>query len=167
MTAAALDTTAQAQAAASDVVKRALAGKWYERLGLRGYTQFRLAEVLDAEGAPIEVPADRSVSENESLTIRRGRFVISGDVSERLALYAQADFNGSTGAADYSLQMRDLYADIALNRAKTFRVRAGQSKVPFGFVNLQSSQNRAPLERPDARVSGLGSVRSVSEIQRK
>ncbi len=26
----------------------------------------------------------------------------------------------------------------------------GQSKVPFGFVNLQSSQNRAPFERPDA-----------------
>jgi hypothetical protein len=131
------------------VVSRALAGKWYERIGLRGYTQFRLSNVIDHEGPPLEVPADRSVNENESFIIRRGRFVFSGDVTDRLSLYAQSDFNGSTGAADFSLQMRDLYADIWLDKAKFFRVRAGQSKVPFGWANMQSSQNRAPLERPD------------------
>jgi hypothetical protein len=82
--------------------------------------------------------------------IRRGRFIFSGDVSDHLYLYAQSDFNASTGAADFSLQMRDLYADVAFDTAKAWRVRLGQSKVPFGWVNLQSSQNRAPLERPDA-----------------
>jgi hypothetical protein len=132
------------------VVSRALAGKWYERIGLRGYTQFRVSDVFDHEGPALEVPADRSVNENESLVIRRGRFVFSGDVTDRLSLYAQSDFNGSTGAADFSVQMRDLYADIWLDKAKFFRVRAGQSKIPFGWVNMQSSQNRAPLERPDA-----------------
>ena len=131
------------------VVSRALAGKWYERIGLRGYTQFRLSDVFDHEGPALEVPADRSVNENESFIIRRGRFVFSGDVTDRLSLYAQSDFNGSTGAADFSVQMRDLYADIWLDKAKLFRVRAGQSKIPFGWVNMQSSQNRAPLERPD------------------
>jgi hypothetical protein len=131
------------------IVSRALAGKWYERIGLRGYTQFRLSDVIDHEGPPLEVPNDRSVNENESFIIRRGRFVFSGDVTDRLSLYAQSDFNGSTGAADFSLQMRDLYADVWLDKAKLFRVRAGQSKVPFGWVNMQSSQNRAPLERPD------------------
>lgn len=131
------------------VVSRALAGKWYERIGLRGYTQFRFSDVFDSEGPALEVPADRSVNESESFIIRRGRFVFSGDVTDRLSLYAQSDFNGSTGAADFSLQMRDLYADVWLDRAKLFRVRAGQSKVPFGWVNMQSSQNRAPLERPD------------------
>jgi len=131
------------------VVSRALAGKWYERIGLRGYTQFRMSNVIDHEGPALEVPADRSVNENESLIIRRGRFVFSGDVTDRLSLYAQSDFNGSTGAADFSLQMRDLYADVWLDKAKFFRVRAGQSKVPFGWSNMQSSQNRAPLERPD------------------
>ena len=140
----------QTDGASPPVVTRALAGKWYERIGFRGYTQFRFSEVLSHEGPPPEVPNDRSVAENESFIIRRGRVVLSGDVTDRLALYAQADFNGSTGAADYSVQMRDLYGDIALDRAKAFRVRVGQSKVPFGWVNMQSSQNRAPLERPDA-----------------
>jgi hypothetical protein len=131
------------------LVSRALAGKWYERIGLRGYTQFRMSNVFDHEGAVLDVPNDRSVNENESFIIRRGRFVFSGDVTDRLSLYAQSDFNGSTGAADFSLQMRDLYADIWLDKAKFFRVRAGQSKIPFGWVNMQSSQNRVPLERPD------------------
>ena len=132
------------------IVSRALSGKWYERIGLRGYTQFRVSDVFDHEGPALEVPADRSVNENESLGIRRGRFVFSGDVTDHLSLYAQSDFNGSTGAADFSLQMRDLYADIWLDKGKFFRVRAGQSKVTFGWVNMQSSQNRAPLERPDS-----------------
>lgn len=132
------------------IVSRALAGKWYERISLRGYTQFRMSNVMSHEGPALEVPNDRSVNENESLIIRRGRFVFSGDVTDRLSLYAQSDFNGSTGAADFSLQMRDLYADVWLDKSKFFRIRAGQSKVPFGWVNMQSSQNRAPLERPDA-----------------
>jgi hypothetical protein len=134
----------------SDVVEKALAGKWYERIGLRGYTQFRFSEVNQGDGTDVEVPADRSVNANETLMIRRGRFVFSGDVTDRLYLYAQSDFSASTGAADFSLQMRDLYADVALDRTKAWRVRLGQSKVPYGWVNMQSSQNRAPLERPDA-----------------
>lgn len=144
-----------------DVVRKALAGKWYERIGLRGYTQFRMTETSAGDGVPVEVPADRSVNENETLMIRRGRFIFSGDISDHLALYAQSDFNASTGATDFSLQMRDLYADIAFDKAKTFRARLGQSKVPFGFVNLQSSQNRAGLERPDALNSAVEGERDL------
>jgi len=148
----------EAQLAKQDpevAVKKALSNKWYERLGMRGYTQFRFTEVAQGEGAALEVPADRSVNENESFVIRRGRFVMSGDVSEHLSLYAQADFNASTGAADYSLQMRDLYADVNLDARKAFRLRLGQSKVPYGWVNMQSSQNRAAFERPDALNSAV------------
>ena len=137
-------------------------GKWYERIGLRGYTQFRISDVVSQdEGPALEVPNDRSVNDNESFIIRRGRFVFSGDISDRLSLYAQSDFNASTGAADFSLQMRDLYADVWLDKAKFFRVRAGQSKVPFGWVNMQSSQNRAPLERPDAINSAAEGERDI------
>jgi hypothetical protein len=143
------------------VVSRALAGKWYERIGLRGYTQFRLSNVIDHDGPPLEVPSDRSVNENESFIVRRGRFVFSGDVTDRLSLYAQSDFNGSTGAADFSVQMRDLYADIWLDKAKSFRVRAGQTKVQFGWVNMQSSQNRVPLERPDGINSAFEGERDL------
>ena len=150
------------------IVGRALAGKWYERISLRGYTQFRGSDVVSQdEGPALEVPNDRSVNDNESFVIRRGRFVFSGDITDRLSLYAQSDFNGSTGAADFSVQMRDLYADIWLDKAKFFRVRAGQSKVPFGWVNLQSSQNRAPLERPDgpnSAAEGERDTRSHSHV---
>jgi hypothetical protein len=145
----------------SPVVTKALAGKWYERIGLRGYTQLRYSDVLSHDGLPLEVPNDRSVNDNESFMIRRGRFVFSGDVSDRLALYAQSDFNGSTGAADFSVQMRDLYGDIAFDTQKSLRLRVGQSKVPFGWVNLQSSQNRAPLERPDALNSAVEGERDL------
>jgi hypothetical protein len=143
------------------LINKALASKWYERIGLRGYTQFRYADVVSEDGPALEVPADRSVNANESLVIRRGRFIFSGDAAEHLSLYAQMDFNGSTGAADFSVQMRDLYADVWLDKARLWRVRIGQSKVPYGWVNLQSSQNRAPMERPDALNSGVEGERDL------
>jgi len=146
------------------VAKRDPEGRWYERLGLRGYTQLRLSDVVNHEGPALEVPADRSVNENESFIIRRGRFVLSGDVTDRLSLYAQSDFNGSIGTSDFAVQMRDLYADIWLDADKRFRVRAGQSKIPFGWVNMQSSQNRAPLERPDALNSAVEGERDYGAL---
>lgn len=159
--AAIADLTAATSGTPAPVVSRALAGKWYERISLRGYTQFRRQDVTSERGPGLEVPADRTVSANESFGIRRGRFIFSGDISDRLSLYAQADFNGSTGAADSALQMRDLYGDIALDADRTWRIRVGQSKVPYGWVNLQSSQNRAALERPDALNSAVEGERDL------
>jgi hypothetical protein len=57
--------------------------------------------------------------------------------------------------------MRDLYADVWLDKAKLWRVRLGQSKVPFGFSNMQSSQNRAAFERPDALNSAVEGERDL------
>ena len=34
------------------------------------------------------------------------------------------------------LQVRDAYFDLALDKKKSYRIRFGQSKVPFGFENL-------------------------------
>ena len=48
------------------LINKALANKWYEKIGLRGYTQFRFADVLSEDGPALEVPADRSVNANES-----------------------------------------------------------------------------------------------------
>ena len=158
---AAAASTPVAAADIPPIINKALASKWYEKIGLRGYTQFRYTDVLSAEGPALEIPADRSVNENESFMIRRGRFIFSGDATEHVSLYAQMDFNGSTGAADFSLQMRDLYADVWLDKAKLWRVRLGQSKVPYGWVNLQSSQNRAPFERPDALNSAVEGERDL------
>jgi hypothetical protein len=55
-----------------------------------------------------------------------------------------------SNATGHFTQLRDAYADIYFDHDKEFRVRAGQSKVPYGFTNMQSSQNRLTLDRPDA-----------------
>jgi len=144
-----------ADGTSSDLIAKALEGKWYERISIKGYTQFRIGEVLSQTGPDLEVPADRSVRDNEFFTIRRGRLTFSGDVTERLFLYAQTEFNANVGSGDTSLQMRDLYGDVALDAKKEWRLRFGESKVPYGFVNLQSSQNRAVLERADAMNSAV------------
>ncbi len=144
------------------LVRNALKDKWYEHISLRGYVQFRFNHVFKKDGPELDVPADRSVRETDSFLIRRGRMIFSGDVTDHLFLYAQTDLNGSVGGAgDFGVQMRDLYGDIAIDKDKEFRFRVGQSKVPFGWVNLQSSQNRAPLERPDALNSAAEGERDV------
>lgn len=155
------EVKAAVAAAPAVAVSKALAGKWYERLQIRGYSQFRYEDVASQSGAVLEVPADRAVNPNESFVLRRGRVVIQGDVADHLSLYAQTDFNGSPGSADFALQMRDLYGDVWLDKAKTYRVRVGQSKVPFGFVNMQSSSNRAAFERPDALNSAVEGERDL------
>ncbi len=51
-------------------------------------------------------------------------------MTDRLSVYVQSDMMASTGATDFSLQVRDLYADFALDSAKAFRLRLGQSRFP-------------------------------------
>lgn len=129
---------------------------WYDKLSIDGYTQVRYTQQLnDAADLTGALPADRSVNRDESLIIRRGRFKIAGDVSPRLYVYSQLDFAANNGGSTFALQARDLYADIALDDFKEHRVRIGLSKVPYGWVNLQSSQNRLTMERPEALNSAV------------
>ena len=155
----------RAQALESAAVAKLAAGPreipWYEKLKIDGYTQFRFTENLDDASKSLNVPADKSVSTTEGLLLRRGRFKITGDVTPRLHVYSQLDFAASTGATSLSLQARDLYADIAMDDDREHRVRAGLSKVPYGWVNLQSSQNRIVTERPEALNSAVEGERDL------
>lgn len=126
-----------------------LSEKWYERIKVGGYMQFRGASLLRESGGDLNVPADAFASDGQTFGVRRGRLKFSGDVTDHLYLYAQLDYFGSTNGVNV-LQARDYYADISLDPAREFRVRFGLSKVPYGWVNMQSSQNRIALERPDA-----------------
>jgi hypothetical protein len=126
--------------------------KWYDRLTLRGYTQFRYNESLDRNFDDYRHHADRSWGNDQSFLIRRSRVILSGDVSDHLYLYLQPDFavTPPSSSQTHFVQLRDAYADIAFDKTKEFRVRVGQSKIPYGFENLQSSQNRLTLDRNDA-----------------
>ncbi len=146
---------------AGSILSESKASHWYDRLSIRGYVQMRYHLVNDDGGVPLNVPADRSVSGTDSFLIRRGRLILSGDVGERVFVYVQPDMNASPTDGQFSMQLRDLYADVALDAEKEFRIRVGQSKVPFGFVNMQSSQNRMPLERADALNSAVEGERDL------
>jgi uncharacterized coiled-coil protein SlyX len=137
-----------------------LADKWYERMKLRGYAQFRYHGVLDEEGGTLNVPNDALANDLQTFGLRRGRMVFSGDVTNHLYMYLQADYFGNLSGTN-ALQARDYYADVSLDSAREFRIRLGQSKVPYGWSNMQSSQNRLALERPDALNSAVEGERDI------
>jgi len=139
--------------------------KWFEKYTIRGYAQFRVNDVMDNDGpAKAQAVGDSSIGDNQSFLIRRARLVFSGDVSDHLSLYFQPDFAvappGSPDANQFA-QIRDLYADISLDDEKEFRFRIGQSKVPYGWENLQSSSNRLPLDRSDSLNSAVRNERDL------
>lgn len=141
----------------------------------RGYTQFRNTPVVSgAEG--INLWSDRSVGDDQSLNdqdknyvIRRARMIFYGDVGDRLYYYIQPDLASSIGGttnsnasgAGHFAQLRDAYGDIYLTKNKVHRIRVGQSKVPYGFENMQSSQNRLSLDRVDAMNSAVRDERDI------
>lgn len=96
--------------------------------------------------------------------MRRARLILEGDLSDRAYLYFQPDFaNVAPNSADqtHTVQIRDLYADLYFDDTKVNRIRVGQSKVPYGFENMQSSSNRVPLERNDAFNSATRNERDL------
>lgn len=139
--------------------------KWFEKYTIRGYAQFRVNDIMDNDGpAPAHYVGDSSIGNNQSFLIRRARLIFSGDVSDHLSLYLQPDFASSVpGSPDANqfAQIRDLYADVSLDDQKEFRFRIGQSKVPYGWENLQSSSNRLPLDRNDALNSAVRNERDL------
>lgn len=128
---------------------------WYEKLSIRGYTQIRFGRTLyqDPLGADPDLLGDRSINgEAENFFIRRMRLIFFGQISDHLAVYIQPDFANqpvSGSRPTYFGQLRDAYADVYLDKEMVHRLRVGLSKVPYGFENMQSSQNRLPLDRTD------------------
>jgi len=138
---------------------------WYEKISLRGYLQVRYNRLFETN-PKLKTPYDASVGDKGGFLIRRARLVFSGQVHERVFFYVQTDL-GSTPAGSSTIhfaQIRDAYADISLDDKKEFRFRVGQSKIPYGFENMQSSQNRLTLDRSDAINSGLPNERDLGLI---
>lgn len=133
---------------------------------IRGYVQTRYSQMVSGDKGA-DLWSDRSVGDKYSLQtdknflIRRARLVFSGNVGDHLGFYIQPDFSSSASTTNNVVQLRDAYGDIFLDKSKVHRFRVGQSKVPFGFENLQSSQNRLALDRADALNSGVRDERDT------
>ncbi|WP_163782781.1 porin [Myxococcus vastator] len=136
---------------------------WYDRIRIRGYTQIRYNRLpsFRVNDALVNDQGDRFLGKNTGFGIRRARLVLFGDVHDRVSIYLQPDFASVIGDQYNVSIVRDWYADIFLDAKKEFRLRVGQSKVPFGFENLQSSQNRLALDRNDAINSAVKDERDL------
>ncbi|MBL8848098.1 MAG: porin [Planctomycetaceae bacterium] len=139
---------------------------WYEKYKMRGYAQFRINHTTDHEDgtAVAQHAGDSSVGARDSFLIRRARLIFQADITDHLFVYLQPDFAsgvpGSTDAIQFA-QIRDWYGDLYVDTDKVHRFRVGQSKVPFGWENLQSSSNRVPLDRDDAFNSATRNERDL------
>lgn len=137
---------------------------WYERLTWRGYTQIRYNRLLETNENLTCPQCDRSIGDNGGFFLRRGRLILFGNVHPRVYIYIQPDFGSDAAGALHYFQLRDAYFDLYLDDARSHRFRIGQSKIPFGFENLQSSQNRVPLDRNDALNSALPNERDLGAM---
>jgi hypothetical protein len=144
---------------------------WYDKFSIRGYVQVRYNGLFSTNDKVSCDQCDKSwgttssdpdAKSNNGFFIRRARIVFSGQVHPNVYFYIQPDFASSpaTGVNNFA-QLRDAYVDVSFDKKKEYRVRIGQSKVPYGFENLQSSQNRLTLDRNDGLNSAVANERDL------
>ncbi len=136
--------------------------KWFENISIRGYVQARYNRLLETNKELTCEQCDKSWGGQGGFFLRRVRIIVFGQVSKQVYVYIQPDFASSASSTSLNFgQLRDAYFDIGVDKKNEFRFRIGQSKVPFGFENLQSSQNRLALDRNDAINSALSNERDL------
>ena len=164
-----INTSAQGNEQNSETKKEEIAEKkpeekkknWYESFQIRGYVQVRYNQLLETNEDLTCEQCDKSWGGENGFFIRRARIIFSGQLNDHVYMYIQPDFASSAGSTYHITQFRDAYMDVSIDKKKEFRFRIGQSKVPFGFENLQSSQNRLPLDRHDALNSAVSNERDL------
>lgn len=147
---------------------------WYDRISLKGYVQIRYNGLLSTNDKVSCEQCDKSwgttstdpdAKANNGLFIRRARLVFSGQVHPNVFFYFQPDFASSpvSGIQNF-VQIRDMYFDVSFDPKREYRVRVGQSKIPYGFENMQSSSQRLALDRNDAMNSAILNERDLGVI---
>lgn len=135
---------------------------WFESFSIRGYIQARYNRLLETNAQLKNEQGDKSWGADGGFFLRRVRIILYGQVYKNVYFYLQPDFGSSASTTGLHFgQLRDCYFDIGVDKDNEFRFRIGQSKVPFGFENMQSSQNRLPLDRNDALNSAVSNERDL------
>ncbi|MCC7297740.1 MAG: porin [Bacteroidia bacterium] len=136
-------------------------GNWADKVSIRGYMQTRYNRLLETNSQLKCEQCDKSWGDGGGFFVRRMRIIFYGQISDQVYFYIQPDFASSAGTTGHIAQLRDAYLDLGIDKKNEFRFRIGQSKVPFGFENMQSSQNRLPLDRNDALNSAVSNERDL------
>ncbi|MFB9107208.1 porin [Flavobacterium gyeonganense] len=144
---------------------------WYDKISLRGYAQIRYNGLFSTNDKVSCDQCDKSwgttstdpdAKANNGLFVRRARLVFSGQVHPNVFFYFQPDFASSPGTGlNNFVQIRDLYFDLSFDKKREYRVRIGQSKIPYGFENMQSSSQRLTLDRADGINSAIANERDL------
>jgi hypothetical protein len=136
--------------------------KWYENVNIRGYVQARYNGLLETNPDLGCEQCDKSWGGDGGFFLRRVRIIFFGQINPRVYFYIQPDFASSASSTGLHFgQLRDAYFDLSIDKKGEYRFRVGQSKIPFGFENMQSSQNRLPLDRNDALNSAVSNERDL------
>ncbi len=136
--------------------------QWFETFKIRGYAQARYNRLLETNSDLDCEQCDKSWGEDGGFFMRRIRIIWYGQISKQVYFYIQPDFASSASSTSLHFsQIRDAYFDVGVDKENEFRFRIGQSKVPFGFENMQSSQNRLPLDRNDGTNSAVSNERDL------
>lgn len=134
----------------------------FSSFSIRGYTQVRYNRLLETNPDLGCEQCDKSWGEGGGFFLRRIRLIFYGQIGKRVYFYIQPDI-ASDAASDklHFGQLRDAYMDIGFDEDNEFRLRIGQSKIPYGFENMQSSSNRLPLDRHDGLNSAVKNERDL------
>ncbi|NEU08572.1 porin [Flavihumibacter sp. R14] len=136
--------------------------KWYDTFTIRGYLQARYNQLFETNADLKCDQCDRSWGGTGGFFLRRARLVFSGQIGQQIYFYVQPDFASAASSTGLNFgQIRDAYVDIGIDKKNEYRFRVGQSKIPYGFENMQSSQNRLPLDRSDALNSSISNERDM------
>lgn len=144
---------------------------WYDKISLRGYAQIRYNGLFSTNDKVSCDQCDKSwgttstepdAKANNGLFIRRARLVFSGQVHPNVFFYFQPDFASSPSSGmNNFVQIRDIYFDVSFDSKREYRLRVGQSKIPYGFENMQSSSQRLTLDRSDGTNSAIANERDL------
>lgn len=135
---------------------------WYQSIAIRGYGQIRYNRLAESNENLKCEQCDRSWGKDGGFFMRRLRIIFSGNLGKHVYFYIQPDFGSSASSTGLHFgQIRDAYVDVNVDKKREFRFRIGQSKVPYGFENMQSSQNRLALDRNDALNSAVSNERDI------
>ena len=132
---------------------------------VKGYIQTRYNGLLQTNPNLGCEQCDKSWGGNSGFFIRRIRLSAYGQITKNIYVYVQPDLASAINSTSlYNVQLRDAFFDLGIDKNNEFRFRIGQSKLPYGFENMQSSQVRLPLDRSDAINSAIYNERDVGVL---
>jgi hypothetical protein len=139
--------------------------KWYERLRHYGYGMFRYNRLGQPNGG-LRTYHDASVGDERAgaqpgFFYRRIRWVVTGQVSDRVGVFFQPDLASNVSGNTHVLSMRDAWGEYYLDKNKEYRFRVGLQRVPASWDNWQASRQRMAIDRADATNSGAPSERDM------